>query len=85
MEVPKHIQPFWSDFLRESARVETTPLCDVFHFSDRESDANSLADLVLRGEKTATSSLPWEYEAEGTREPRLGDLSRDDGGRCQGV
>ena len=55
--------------------MKTTPLYDVFHFADSESVATSLANLVPRGEKIATASLPWVYEAEGKREPRHGDLS----------
>jgi len=74
MEIPEQIQPFWSEFLKESAREKTTPLHEVFYFADSESLANSLADLVLKGVKTATSSLRWGYEAEGEHEPQQGEL-----------
>ncbi len=75
MEIPASIEPFWSDFLTHAARVEGTPLYDVFHFGDHEAVANALAALVLRGAKIATASLLWQYEAEGRRVPQRGDLS----------
>jgi uncharacterized protein YhfF len=75
MDIPEHIKPFWSAFLAKIALAGVTPLYGVFHFADREAVASSLADLVLRGEKVATASLLWEYEAEGRRAPQRGDLS----------
>lgn len=75
MDIPKHIEAFWSDFLTKTGRAGVTPLYDVFHFADREAVANSLADLVLGREKVATASLLWEYEVEGKRAPQPGDLS----------
>lgn len=75
MEIPEDIQPFWSEFLIDTGRPETTPLYDVFPFGDRQAAATSLADLVLRGEKVATSCLLWEQEADGVRLPKPGDLS----------
>ena len=75
MEIPARIEPFWSAFLTTTGRPRATPLYEVFHFGDREALATSLADLVRRGEKTATASLLWECEAEGKRPPQAGDLS----------
>ena len=75
MEIPERIEPFWSAFLTTTGRPRATPLYEVFHFGDSEALATSLADLVRRGEKTATASLLWECEAEGTRPPQAGDLS----------
>ncbi len=75
MEISERIQPFWADFLMNSGRSAATQLYDMFHFGDREESASSLADLVLRGEKVATTSLLWEYETEGRRLPERGDLS----------
>ena len=43
MDLPAQIQSFWS----ETARDAHTPVYDIFHFDDNESDANELADLVL--------------------------------------
>lgn len=75
MEKPDPISSFWSGFLAATSRPADTPLYDAFHFGDREASADTLADLVLRVEKVATSSLFWDYEVEGKRPPRPGDLS----------
>ena len=61
--------------MTETERAKETPLYDVFHFADREASSNALTKLVLRGEKVATASLLWEYEAEGRRAPQPGDIS----------
>lgn len=75
MNVPEHIQPFWTEFLIKTGREHNAPLYDVFHFDDNASDANELAELVLRGKKAATASLLWQYETGGKRAPQTGDLS----------
>jgi len=75
MEFPAHIQAFWAEFLEETDLEQDVPLYDVFHFDDNESDANELAELVLRGKKVATASLLWEYETSDKRPPQAGDLS----------
>ena len=36
MDIPEHIESFWSDFLTKTARAVGTPLHDVFHFADDE-------------------------------------------------
>lgn len=75
MNVPAYLQAFWAAFLVKTNREQDVPLYDVFHFDDNESDANELAELVLRGEKAATASLLWEYGKSGKRRPQTGDLS----------
>jgi uncharacterized protein YhfF len=75
IDLPPQIQDFWVEYLSEADRDPDTPVFDVFHFGDNRSDANELADLVLRGRKLATASLLWEYETGGKRQPQAGDLS----------
>ncbi len=75
MELPIHIIPFWFDYLSEADLDPETPVYDIFHFDDNKSDANDLADLVLRGKKRATASLLCEYETGSQRPPQVGDLS----------
>ncbi len=75
MNYPARIQAFWAEFLAETDREQDVPIYDVFHFDDNESDANELAELVLRGEKVATASLLWEYGTSDKRRPQTGDLS----------
>ncbi len=69
------IRAFWAEFLVKTDREHNEPLYDIFHFDDNASDANELAELVLRGKKTATASPLWQYETSGKRPPRTGDLS----------
>ena len=75
MDLPDNIADFWSRFLASTDRDDQTPLFDVFYFGDSEALAASLAELVLSGNKIATSALVWDYEAEQLRAPRRGDLS----------
>ena len=75
MEVPPHIEPFWSAFLAETGRPRDVPLYDVFRFDDNPQDSDALLALVLDGRKRATASLEWHYDARGMRLPRAGDLS----------
>jgi len=75
MQVPPHVEAFWSAFLAETGRARHTALYDVFHFDDNEDSAEALLALVLDGAKRATASLRWHYEARGRRLPRPGDLS----------
>jgi uncharacterized protein YhfF len=74
-EIPARVKGFWRDFLAKTSRSQATPVYEVSHFADSEEDANALGELVLRGEKTATASLLWEYDAEERRPPQRGDLS----------
>ena len=75
MDLPAHIRPFWFEYLSEANLDPETLVYDIFHFADNRSDANELADLVLRGRKRATASLLFEYETGGKRQPQAGDLS----------
>jgi len=75
MELPNHIKPFWLDYLSKANLDPETPVYEIFYFDDNESDANELADLVLRGKKRATASLLCVYGTSGQRPPKVGDLS----------
>ena len=75
MDFPEHVQAFWAEFLAKTDRDHNAALYEIFHFDDNETDANELAELVLRGKKAATASLLWEYEKSGKRPPQTGDLS----------
>lgn len=71
------ITTFWETFLedRKSRNLPLPVRYDAWHFCNDETSANNLADLVLAGQKKATASLFWEYEAEGSSVPKPGDLS----------
>ena len=47
----------------------------AWHFCNDEQGANALYPLVLSGQKRATTSNLWLYEAEGEPLPKAGDLS----------
>lgn len=69
------IQSFWREYLLATHQDLKKPVYDVFHFGDNQSDANELATLVLKGQKCATASLAWGYEAEDKLFPQPNDLS----------
>ncbi len=69
------VRQFFESFLESTGRDPGTPLLEAGPFGDGPELADSLADLVLRGVKTATSSLLAEHRAEGDPTPRPGDLS----------
>lgn len=75
MDLSPQTLSYWKAFLATAARDPDTRLYEAFHFDDNAPSANKLAALVLQGAKRATSSLLWEYEADGERRPRAGDLS----------
>jgi uncharacterized protein YhfF len=45
-----------------------------WHFCDNQPDADSLVELVLRGQKQATASSLWYLESSNEKIPALGDL-----------
>jgi uncharacterized protein YhfF len=51
------------------------PIPQAWGFGDNARLADELGNLVLSGLKTATASLPWEYEVENEAIPCPGDLS----------
>lgn len=59
--------------------VGQAPLSNVvppaWAFGGTPEEADALLALVLSGEKTATTSAKWEYDAEDVPLPALGDLS----------
>jgi uncharacterized protein YhfF len=48
---------------------------DSYYFCSDEESANHLASLVVQGEKQATASLLWSYEADNEPLPEVGQLS----------
>ena len=69
------VRIFWEEFLRSTGRSETTECFEVFYFGLTEKLANELLELVLIGQKKATSSSSWTYEIKGELLPKVGDLS----------
>jgi uncharacterized protein YhfF len=71
------VNRYWEQYLRW--RPDGAGLAahyyEAFSFGSSPESARLLADLVLRGIKTATGSLLWVYEVEGKPIPKRGDLS----------
>jgi uncharacterized protein YhfF len=67
---------FWQAYLDSLADKSQAPAAyGTWSFGDSPDIADELAELVMRGVKTATASLLWEYQAEGERLPQAGDIS----------
>ncbi|PFG31729.1 ASCH domain-containing protein [Paramicrobacterium agarici] len=75
----RQIERFW-EMCREYAAVEgcvskESAAPPAWSFGDSPELADHLLELTLRGDKTATASAKWEYEAENEPLPEPGDLS----------
>lgn len=71
------VKLFWKSYLAtlpEENRA-SSKLPEAWAFGDGAEMADELGGLVAVGIKTATASLLWEYEAEGSPLPQSGDLS----------
>ena len=70
------IKQYWQNFLYSlKEKGQSFPdRYEAWHFCNDESSANSLAKLVYFGQKTATASLAWSYETEGSPLPKAGDI-----------
>jgi uncharacterized protein YhfF len=70
------IQSFLQTYLNTLPEGKQAPLLyEIFSFCNNRKDADKLGDLVLRGIKTATSSLVWMYAAEESLLPQIGNIS----------
>ena len=68
------IKKYWESFLRYAPEVEAahTPY-QAWAFGNSPQIADQLGDLVVQGDKTATASLVWSYEAEDEPFPQVDD------------
>ena len=67
------LDAFWDEYLHASGRAGDRYV-EAFKFGNSERLADHCAAQVLAGDKTATSSLLWEYEQTNKPLPRPGDL-----------
>jgi uncharacterized protein YhfF len=65
----------WAAFVKTQAEDPTPRFLEAFYFDDNEQSANSLARLVLKGQKRAAAALLWSYEHDKRRIPQPGHLS----------
>jgi uncharacterized protein YhfF len=72
-----NVEHYWRQFLA-SLPLDVEPPAYVpasFFFGSNPEDAPAITPLVLSSVKTATGSLKWTYDNEGTIPPQPGDLS----------
>lgn len=69
------IENYWNKFIKDTGQNSDLKYYDVFHFELTEKLANELLELVLSGVKKATSSCLYQFEHEGNRLPKVGDIS----------
>ncbi|HEX8370515.1 MAG TPA: ASCH domain-containing protein [Pyrinomonadaceae bacterium] len=62
MKVSPQVEEFWKKFCAANPGIKPGTPFQVWHFGLGPDDAAELLNLVLQGKKTATASLPWEYE-----------------------
>lgn len=70
------IDILWRNYLNSIGEDENTTklIYDSWSFGDNEELANELVELVLDGEKTATTSLHYLYQVENESLPKDGKL-----------
>lgn len=71
----KIVDKYFDEFKRNNPIYKDAVYYEAFHFHYEEALANELLDLVLSGEKTATSSALPVYEMANGEAPKVGDLS----------
>ena len=84
MIIPDNIESFWQRFLASGSSPQDAGdlFLESFQIGSTPDHAAQGARLILNGEKTATSSLLWEYHQSGKPQPFVGALSVvEDGAR----
>lgn len=69
------IADFWGRYLKSAEKPAETTYKESFYFGYYEELANELLQLVLAGQKTATTSSYLAYANAGEALPKVGDLS----------
>ncbi len=69
------IETMWEDYLKSIGETleNTHKAFDAWHFGSDEKMANQLAELVLEGKKSGTTSLNCLYRLENSALPEIGD------------
>jgi len=75
MNKSESVKIFWRDFCAKNSDVNADEPYQVWYFGSDSKMAEELLELVLQGKKTATASLPWEYEDEPEDAPIVGGYS----------
>ncbi len=73
-EQNKTVVTLWNAFVAQHPSYAHLPLPPHFYFCDNEADANTCAELVVKGIKQATAPSLWWYEQHKEPLPAVGDL-----------
>lgn len=75
MKISPKVAEFWKEFCAANPQINPGTPFQTWHFGNSSEMAMELCNLVLEGKKTATASLPWEYEDKPEDEPVLDGYS----------
>ena len=85
--IPRHIEQFWKEFLNSDrcpANAQSL-FQTTYQIGANKEDADHGSTLILTGQKTATSSLIWEFEINNEALPSIGDLCVIENGKGEPV
>lgn len=66
---------YWKNFLKLSKLLSNTKYYDCFHFETNRKWENILLDMLLKGQKKATTITLESFKIEKTPLPKAGDYS----------
>lgn len=70
-----NVERYWSQYLVSFPNgQQPSRYVESFSFGFTSTDAHEIAELVLKGTKTATGSVLWAYDADKKPLPIVGDL-----------
>ncbi|MDF2535739.1 MAG: hypothetical protein K0R18_1898 [Bacillales bacterium] len=74
MDTNQLADQYWVEFLRQTERDETVEYEVAYCFGENESQADQILNLILEGNKTATSSSYLAFQETGEPLPRKGEF-----------
>lgn len=75
MNKSETVQQYWDAFCDAHPEIDRKAPYQTWYFGLTREDAKELAALVLEGKKSATASLPEEYENKSGEMPTVGTCS----------
>lgn len=74
MDTNQLADQFWVEFLRQTEKEGTLEYEVAYCFGENESQANQILNLILEGNKTATSESYLSFQETGEPLPRKGEF-----------
>ena len=69
-----NVDEFFNEYLKQAGKSPDTKYIESYCFDSTKETAQELLDLVLCGQKRATSSSLYYFKAKNVRIPQIGDL-----------